>query len=100
MNLRATNPQTGEIFELRDDKWIPVNRSELAGRMAAEGMGGLEAFQVGAGRELSSMGAGIRNLIAGARGDNATQQDIADSEAEAEAHVAGTGDALRTWRQP
>jgi len=94
MNLRATNPQTGEIFELRDDKWIPVNRSELAGRMAAEGMGGLEAFQVGAGRELSSMGAGIRNLIARARGDKATQQDIADSEAEAEAHVAGTGDAL------
>ena len=94
MNLIATNPQTGEQYELQGNEWVPVNREEIAGRMAAQGMGAGESFLVGAGHELSSMGAGIRNLLAGARGDTRTQQRIAEEQAAQEGYMSGTSEQL------
>lgn len=92
--MQAINPTTGEIYELVDGQWQSTNRQELAGKMAAEGMGKGEAFLVGAGRELTAVGRGIRNLYAQATGDEATQDQIAADESEAERHIAGTSDAL------
>lgn len=94
--MQAVNPSTGEVYELVDGQWQSVNRPELAGKMAAEGMSKGDAFLVGAGRELTAMGQGARNLWAQLMGDQDTQDKIAADEAEAERHISGTADALPT----
>jgi len=92
MNLTARNPQTGETFELRGSEWVPTNREELAGRMALEGMTNAGAALVGTGRELTSMGRGVRNLWAQVTGDQATQDEIAAAEQQEERHFAGAAE--------
>lgn len=62
----AKNPETGETFELRGGRWVPVQGNqftEVAGQQSA-----VDALAISAGRQLTQYGRGGQNLAASALG--------------------------------
>lgn len=87
----ATNPQTGERFELIGGRWVPIQgRSDAAQptpreRPAAPELGAIEGVLVGAGDVFNTVGLNARDIWARVRGDTEGQAQIAGERAEADA---------------
>lgn len=85
--MRAVNPETGEVLELRGGQWVAVDsggKQEPAKAPERLTTGPINAAMVSAGDQLVNMGRNVRDVWAGIRGDKQAQGDIAVERAEAE----------------
>src|SRR5262245_6969688 len=85
----ATDPKTGQSYELGGGRWVPISRvSRTQQRPAAEpeeklSSGPIESALVGAGDVLNTVGLNARDLWARVTGDQAGQQAIAEERQDA-----------------
>ena len=92
MGARIVNPQTGEVMELQNGRWVSVGNSAVTAQAAgspAPTVGpiadsALEAALVGAGDTFTTWGRNVRDAYAGITGDRAAQLAIEDERTEAD----------------